>query len=117
MGVLKSFSKKGGKKIPVDEAIRGANEIWDDENLTYDAAEKQVIVYLREILKSGDIRAREWARKELDQILGSKKTSREEAKMEDASKGTDPDALTSEEDLRAEIEYESDYRRDGGYLD
>jgi len=43
------------------------------------------------------------------------KTEREEARMEDPSKGTDPDALKSEEEMREELEY--DPRSEEGYLD
>jgi hypothetical protein len=43
------------------------------------------------------------------------KTEREEARMEDPSKGTDPDYLKSEEEMREELEY--DPRYEAGYLD
>ena len=107
------FARKSKNLTALELAKMTYDNLWNNPNMSPEEAEKATYGYLKELEASGDPILKKWASGEIDNRKSYKRVQREEAKFEDASKGRDPDALRSEEDLKAEIESEYDeYYRD-----
>jgi len=96
-------------KNALNKAKMEYEEIWFNDNLTYNQQETKALKFLDEKSKSKDEDVSEWAGKEIEKIYMDKKTERDERNMEDMSFYTgDPDAGRSEEDIRGELEMEDE---------
>lgn len=99
---------------PLEAIKEEYNEIWLVGS--YEESLKNAVKFLRRHTKSTRPGVRDWANKELDGIFEDIRTEKEEAAMEDPSRGRDPDYMVGELELRRELDYQDD-RRDAGYLD
>ena len=73
----------------------------------YDESLKAALKFLRRQEKSKRDDVRMWAHKEIANIYDGMKTAREEARMEDPSKGADADYFRSEDDMAWEAEQQN----------
>lgn len=92
----------------LDEVKSEYSAIWDEEG-SYDAIDKKALKFLRKLAKSKRVDISAWANKELKDMYENAKVEREEARMEDPSKGQDPDYFRSEEDMAWLAERDSEY--------
>jgi len=93
---------------PIEDIKSEYDAIWDSP-LSYDESMKESLKFLRRQSKSKRKDVSDWANHELYEIYSDLKTSKEEARFEDASKGRDPDYGRSEEDMQSSIEAERNY--------
>jgi hypothetical protein len=117
-GIVDIIKEEGGTPDKFELSLRPLADIKGeysaifDGDESYEDSEKKAIKFLKKHSKSKRADISGWANKELNGMYMDAKTAREEARMEDPSKGTDPDWDAPDgTDFGSDNDYSSDPKK------
>jgi hypothetical protein len=106
-GIVDIIKEEGGTPDKFELSIRPLDDIKGEFMDIED--DKESLKFLKKYAKSKRPDISGWANKQLHNMYMDAKTARDEARMEDPSKGTDPDYFRSEEDMAWQAERDSEF--------